>query len=229
MTIALVEVKNVYCVGRNYRLHAEELGNAVPDSPMLFMKPSHAVVKACGESLTLPGTRGEVHYEVEVVLHIGRAYEPGISVDDLVDVMALGIDFTLRSVQDGLKAKGHPWLAAKGFLNSAPIGEFVPFLGIEEMGGTPFSLNINGSQVQLGHMEDMIFSPQAIVDFVAEHYGLGPGDLIFTGTPAGVGPVQDGDHFELFWSGEACGSLTINLDNEGHGTSRGTDGEVGES
>ncbi|MCL6456750.1 MAG: fumarylacetoacetate hydrolase family protein [Gorillibacterium sp.] len=213
MTKAFPEIKNVYCVGRNYRLHAEELGNAVPDHPMLFMKPSHAVVAAEGETITLPGTSGEVHYEVEVVLHIGRSYEPGISVNELVDSMALGIDLTLRSVQDGLKAKGHPWLAAKGFLNSAPIGEFRPFPGVEETAAVPFSLNINGSQVQQGRMVDMIFSPQTIVDFVAEHYGLGAGDLIFTGTPAGVGPVHDGDQFELFWGNETCGSLSVSLDN----------------
>jgi len=205
------DIRNVYCVGRNYRLHAAELGNAVPDAPMLFMKPTHAVVEAAGGNIVLPHNQGEVHYEAEVVLCIGRDYTPGISVDELVTDMALGIDFTLRTVQDGLKAKGHPWLAAKGFRQSAPMGGRRPYPGTAEAAEIPFSLMINGQEAQQGKMADMIFPPQTIVDFVAEHYGLGAGDLIFTGTPAGVGAVRDGDRFELFWNGEQSGSFTVQL------------------
>lgn len=204
------DVRNVYCVGRNYRLHAAELGNAVPDAPMLFMKPTHAVVGAEGGIVTLPADKGEVHYEAEVVLFVGRDYTPGISVDDLVTGMALGIDFTLRTVQDGLKAKGHPWLAAKGFRQSAPLGQQMSYPGTAAA-DISFTLQINGLEVQRGKMAEMIFPPQTIIDFVAENYGLRAGDIIFTGTPAGVGVVQDGDRFELFWNGEPAGSFTAQL------------------
>lgn len=111
----LTNIRNVYCVGRNYKLHAEELGNAVPDEPMIFMKPSHAVVPLNGETLELPATKGEVHYEAELVVQIGRNFEPGMAVDALVDAYGFGIDFTLRDVQTVIKKKGHPWTAAKGF------------------------------------------------------------------------------------------------------------------
>lgn len=205
------DIRNVYCVGRNYRLHAAELGNAVPEAPMLFMKPTHAVVGAEGGVITLPADKGEVHYEAEVVLLVGRDYIPGISVDELVTGMALGIDFTLRTVQDGLKAKGHPWLAAKGFRQSAPLGPRMPYPGTAGAADIPFALRINGQEVQRGKMAEMIFPPQTIIDFVAANYGLRTGDIIFTGTPAGVGVVHDGDRFELFWNGEPAGSFTVRL------------------
>lgn len=204
--------RNIYCVGRNYGKHAAELGNAIPDQPMLFTKPTHAVVPADGGTVILPGNRGEVHYETELVLHIGRAYDPGISVDALVDRMALGIDFTLREVQETLKKKGYPWLPAKGFLQSAPVGPFRPFEGAEQTAQTDFALRINGKEVQRGNIREMIFDLQTIVDFVAANYGLGEGDLIFTGTPAGVGPVKEGDRMELFWGEEPSGQLTVKLD-----------------
>ncbi|GIP21202.1 fumarylacetoacetate hydrolase family protein [Paenibacillus sp. J22TS3] len=204
-------VRNVYCVGRNYRLHAEELGNAVPTEPMIFLKPSHAVVPMDGGVVELPGDRGEIHYEAELVLRIARTYVPGISVNELVDVMALGIDFTLRDVQNDLKKKGHPWTAAKGFRNAAPLTPYVAFPGTEEIGLRYFSLQRNGETVQKGNAGDMIFSLQEIVDYIADHYGLDEGDLIYTGTPAGVGPVSDGDKLELSLDQDVLGSCTIRL------------------
>lgn len=110
----LTNIRNVYCVGRNYKLHAEELGNAVPDEPMIFMKPSHAVVPLNGETLGLPATKGEVHYEAELVVQIGRSYEPGMAVDELVDAYAFGIDFTLRDVQTVIKKKATRGQRPKG-------------------------------------------------------------------------------------------------------------------
>jgi 2-keto-4-pentenoate hydratase/2-oxohepta-3-ene-1,7-dioic acid hydratase in catechol pathway len=204
-------IRNIYCVGRNYGLHAAELGNAVPEQPMLFSKPTHALGALDGGEVKLPGGRGEVHFETELVIRIGRDYEPGIRVDDLVDGLALGIDFTLRDVQSELKKKGYPWLAAKGFRNSAPITEFRPFPSVDKLAATPFSLVKNGSVAQLGQAQDMIFNLQTIVDFCAEHFGLGQGDIIFTGTPAGVGPVADGDKFELRYDGQVWGEATIRL------------------
>jgi fumarylpyruvate hydrolase len=207
----LTTIRNVYCVGRNYALHAAELGNAVPESPMIFMKPSHALVEMKGQSIQLPSDKGEVHYEAELVIHIGKAYEKGIHVDDLVDAFAFGIDFTLRDVQSELKKKGHPWLAAKGFLQSAPVGPFFPFISEDTLKNQDFSLFINEIEVQRGNIKSMIFDLQAIVDFCAANYGLGKGDLIYTGTPAGVGKVNNGDILRLQWGDEQAGVCKIQL------------------
>ncbi|GGH15706.1 fumarylacetoacetate hydrolase family protein [Paenibacillus segetis] len=204
-------IQNVYCVGRNYRLHAEELGNAVPTEPMIFMKPSHAIVSmdGSGDTLSLPEGRGEIHYETELVLRIARRYERGMSVEDLVDVIAFGIDFTLRDVQNELKKKGHPWTAAKGFLNSAPMTPYIAFPGAAETAEEDFTLRKNGEIVQRGNISNMIFSLQNIVDFIAEHYGLDEGDHIFTGTPEGVGPVGAGDKLEIAYGDRELGSCII--------------------
>lgn len=202
-------IQNVYCVGRNYRLHAEELGNEVPSEPMIFMKPSHAIVAMDGNTLYLPEGRGEIHYETELVLRIARPYEPGISVDDLVDVMAFGIDFTLRDVQSELKKKGHPWTAAKGFRNSAPMTPYIAFPGSSQTAAEDFTLSKNGEIVQRGNIINMIFSLQSIVDFIAERYGLDEGDHIFTGTPEGVGPVFAGDKLEIAYGTRELGSCSI--------------------
>lgn len=202
-------IKNVYCVGRNYRLHAEELGNAVPEEPMIFMKPTHAVVPLDGGVLDLPLDRGSLHFEGELVIRVARDYRPGMRVDELVESMALGIDFTLRDVQDVLKKKGHPWTAAKAFKSSAPLTAYVPFPGTDKLNETDFTVVKNGAEVQRGNTKDMIFSLQTIIDYIGTSYGLGEGDLIFTGTPAGVGPVQTGDVFELFWGENSLGRCQI--------------------
>ncbi|WP_410769699.1 fumarylacetoacetate hydrolase family protein [Fontibacillus sp. BL9] len=202
-------ISNVYCVGRNYRLHAEELGNEVPSEPMIFLKPSHAVVPMDGSGLSLPENRGEIHYETELVLRIGRRYEPGMTVDELVDVMAFGIDFTLRDVQNELKKKGQPWTPAKGFKNSAPITPYIAFPGAAETAEEEFTLRKNGELVQRGNIGNMIFSLQQIVEYLADRYGLDEGDLIFTGTPEGVGPVYQGDRLQIAYGSNELGSFEI--------------------
>lgn len=203
------EIRNVYCVGRNYKLHAEELGNAVPEQPMIFMKPSHAVVPMNGDVLNLPLDRGELHYEAELVLQLGSHYEPGMSLAESISGFAFGIDFTLRDVQSVIKQKGHPWTAAKGFKNSAPITPFLPFPGMEALLQHDFTLLKNGQVVQRGNLSNLIFSLQVVADYIAEHYGLGAGDIIFTGTPEGVGPTVRGDILELQWGNESQGSCRI--------------------
>jgi fumarylpyruvate hydrolase len=202
-------IRNIYCVGRNYRAHAAELGNDVPDQPMIFIKPTHALISMDTESVRLPGDQGEIHYEGELVLHVGKAYKPGISVDEIIDQYALGIDFTLRDVQSEIKKKGQPWLPAKGFLGSAPITGFIPFPGAAALEQTDFQLLKNGDAVQRGNIQNLIFNLQTIIDFIAVNYGLGEGDIIYTGTPEGVGPVQQGDRLELLWGDRSLGTITI--------------------
>ncbi|RTE09562.1 fumarylacetoacetate hydrolase family protein [Paenibacillus whitsoniae] len=204
-------IRNIYCVGRNYRAHAAELGNDVPDQPMIFTKPTHALAPMNGESLALPSGQGEIHYETELVLHIAKPYEAGASVDALVDSYALGIDFTLRDVQSVIKKKGQPWLPAKGFLNSAPLSDWRPFPGAAKLAERNFQLRLNDTVVQDGNIGNMIFDLQTIIDYIAKHYGLGPSDIIYTGTPEGVGPVQSGDRLELLFGEESFGAFTVTM------------------
>ncbi|WP_028560323.1 fumarylacetoacetate hydrolase family protein [Paenibacillus pinihumi] len=199
-------IKNMYAVGRNYTLHAAELGNAVPESPLIFMKPSHAAVLMDGGTVQLPDRLGSVHYEAELVIRIARTYEPGAKAEELISDFALGLDLTLRDVQAELKAKQLPWLKAKGFKNSAPITPFLRFEGLPQLAAASFSLKINGEERQRGNIRDMIFDLQTLIDHIGLHYGLGEGDVIFTGTPAGVGQISDQDEMELYWGETLLGS-----------------------
>lgn len=206
-----MSIKNIFCIGRNYKLHAQELNNAVPTSPLIFIKPTHALVEAKGQALKMPTGQGGVHYEVEFVVHIARAYEPGMKVEDLIDKIAIGIDFTLREVQEELKKKGYPWVLAKGFPNAAVLSPLLPFEGIQALMGHDFTLEKNGVEVQRGNIKDMIFDLPTIIEFTANHFGLGEGDVIFTGTPAGVGTVNNEDHLVLKWKEEKVGECFIEI------------------
>jgi len=207
-----MNVKNIFCVGRNYSEHAHELNNAVPESPLLFTKPTHALVEANGQPIVLPGDRGEIRYEVELVVHIARKYEPGIRMEDLIDKMAIGIDLTLRDVQNELKEKGYPWVLGKGFINSAVVTPFIPFDGMEACMQQDFSLVKNGQEVQRGNIKGMIFDLPTVFAYAAKHIGLDQGDIFFTGTPAGVGPISDGDELVCKWGEKQLGSCIIKLD-----------------
>lgn len=203
-------IRNVYCIGRNYTLHAEELGNAVPREPMVFMKPTHAVtVLHEMQELPLPLRQGAVHHELELVIRIGAKVEVGMSADQVINGFALGLDFTLRDVQDELKKKGHPWLPAKGRLHTAPITPFVEFPGYEDIQETPFSLYRNDTLVQQGIAREMIFDLNTLIQYISSQYGLDEGDIIFTGTPAGVGPVEAFDRLRLEWNHKVVGECTI--------------------
>ncbi|AJY74444.1 fumarylacetoacetate hydrolase family protein [Paenibacillus beijingensis] len=204
-------IRNIYCIGRNYRLHALELGNEVPKAPIVFLKPVQTAVPMDGGVIELPGSRGEVHFETEIVLRIGRDYEPGAQADDLIDAMTLGLDLTLRDVQSRLKEKGQPWLDAKGFLRSAPLGPWLPYPGREGLQAHDFELRRNGERAQLGNAGDMLFPVDALIEHIGRTYGLGAGDLIFTGTPAGVAALADGDELTVLWAGQEAGSCRIRL------------------
>ncbi|MED1793721.1 fumarylacetoacetate hydrolase family protein [Brevibacillus nitrificans] len=205
------QIGNIYCVGRNYKLHAEELGNDVPTKPMIFGKPTHALAEAAGGEIVLPGTRGELHYETELIIHIARSYESGVTLDEMVDEIALGIDFTLRDVQSELKKKGHPWLLAKGFKNSAIFTPFHAFPGLDECLKTDFTLLKNGEQAQRGNIRNVIFDLMTLIQYISEHFGLEKGDIIYTGTPEGVGPVADGDVLTFLWGDQKWGEFTARL------------------
>nr|WP_128894957.1 fumarylacetoacetate hydrolase family protein [Longirhabdus pacifica] len=206
------QVGNIFCVGRNYPLHIEELGNQRSKDCLVFTKPTHALIEAKDQIIALPGDRGEVHYEIEVVVHISSPYKKGVALEDIVDYMTLGIDMTLRDVQTALKQDGHPWLPAKGFRNAAILGSYIPFPHDNEYLQTPFHLVKNKQVVQEGRMVDMIFSLGDIIHHCGLHYGLSENDIIYTGTPNGVGKLNNGDTLEMYWGENKLGACTISLE-----------------
>lgn len=191
----------IFCVGRNYSEHAKELGNAVPENPVIFSKPDTALLKN-GEPFYLPEFSNDVHHEAELVIKIskmGKKIQEKFASNYYAEI-GFGIDFTARDIQAQLKTKGLPWELAKAFDGSAPIGDFIKK---EELSSTiKFHLLKNGETVQLGSSDDMIFNMNQIVSFVSQYFTLKVGDLIYTGTPAGVGPVKIGDVLEGFIEGK---------------------------
>lgn len=188
----------ILCVGRNYSEHAKELGNAVPENPVIFSKPDTALLKN-GEAFYLPDFSNDVHHEVELVIRInkmGKKIQEKFARNYFNEI-GLGIDFTARDMQSQLKEKGLPWELAKAFDGSAPIGDFFSIEG-KDIKQINFSLKKNGTTVQQGNTAQMIFSFEQIVSFVSQYFTLKVGDLIYTGTPAGVGKVNAGDKLEGF-------------------------------
>jgi len=186
----------IICIGRNYRDHAKELNNPVPKKPLIFMKPSSALL-INKKPLYYPEFTQDLHHEIEVVLKVcknGRHVQPEFASEYYKEV-ALGIDFTARDIQKLCKEKGHPWEIAKAFDGSASLSEFVPLDDVYEE-GIPFELKKNGVVVQSGHTKDLIFDFDYLITYVSKFFKLQMGDLIYTGTPAGVGPVQIGDVLE---------------------------------
>ncbi|ADY52561.1 fumarylacetoacetate (FAA) hydrolase [Pseudopedobacter saltans DSM 12145] len=184
----------VIAIGRNYGEHARELNNPVPEKPVIFLKPDTAVSKN-NRPFYIPDFSNDVHYEVELVLKVskeGKHIAPKFA-GKYYEEIGLGIDFTARDLQAELKSKGLPWELAKGFDNSAPVSEFVPISNFKDLNNINFSLTINGEKKQQGNTKNMLFSFDEIISFVSQYITLKKGDLIFTGTPAGVGKVNIGD------------------------------------
>lgn len=201
----------IICIGRNYLAHVKELDNALPTEPMFFMKPETALLPA-GEPFPYPDFSKEIHYETELVLRIcktGKAIDEK-SASEYYDAITVGIDFTARDLQSQCKAKGHPWEIAKAFDYSAPIGEFKKISELRNPNDIAFGMKLNGEWVQQGHSRDMIFSFDRIVSHVSRFVTLNEGDIIFTGTPQGVGEVHVGDRLELFLEGNSMFVFQVN-------------------
>ena len=199
---------NIFCVGRNYAEHAKELGNALPEAPVIFMKPDTALL-APGAKFEYPSFTSDLHYEIELVLRIGKTAKNIAAANALscVDAITVGIDFTARDVQAGLKSKGLPWEKAKAWDNSAIIGDWKPFNG--DTGEILFSLTKNGQKAQSGTTQDMIYSFETLLEHISGYFTLSPGDLVYTGTPAGVGPCLPGDTLAGFLGDEKLFELAI--------------------
>lgn len=194
----------IICVGRNYVAHAKELNNAIPDEPVLFMKPDTALLRN-NDPFYIPDWSKDVHHEIELIVRIKRLGK-NIAKEfahRYYDEIGIGIDFTARDVQNSLKDKGLPWEKAKAFDHSAVIcPEFVPVSELSDRNAIHFSLEKNGETVQNGDSSLMIFPIDDLIAHISKYFTLKIGDLIYTGTPAGVGPVAIGDHLEGFLEGE---------------------------
>jgi 2-keto-4-pentenoate hydratase/2-oxohepta-3-ene-1,7-dioic acid hydratase in catechol pathway len=198
----------IICIGRNYAEHAKELKNEVPTEPVFFMKPDTALLKE--EDFYLPDFTSDLHHEIELVLKISKA---GKHIEEqfahkYYTEIGLGIDFTARDLQTKAKEKGLPWEMAKAFDNSAPIGKFVNKDSLQ-LNNIAFSLNINGEIRQAGNSSDLIFYFDKIIAYVSKFITLKVGDLIYTGTPKGVGQVRVGDQLEAFLNGESFLKLRV--------------------
>jgi len=186
----------IICVGRNYVEHIEELQNEFPTSPVIFSKPDSAILRN-NEAFYYPTFSNSIHHEVEVVLKISKL---GKNIQEkfahkYYDEIALGIDFTARDLQSELKAKGLPWDLAKGFNGSAPISEFVPKANYN-LNNLNFHLDVNSESRQIGNTGKMIYSFDYIISFISQYFTLKIGDLVYTGTPAGVAEVKVGDNLK---------------------------------
>lgn len=200
----------IFCIGRNYAAHAAELGNEVPDEPVVFMKPKSALLQA-HTPFYYPEFTNELHYECELVLRICKngKYIQDRFANKYYDAVTVGIDFTARDVQNELKEKGLPWEKAKAWDNSAVIGKWIALTEIKNKKDINFSMYNNGEVVQQGNSSEMIHSFDSIVAHISNYFSINIGDLIFTGTPAGVGECVVGDVLEGFLEKESLFKVEI--------------------
>lgn len=206
------EINRIFCIGRNYVKHIEELNNQQPASPVIFMKPATSVVRS-GGSIQYPSHGSDLHHEIELVLQIGREGRPQTELEarEFIAAFTLGVDLTLRDVQSRMKEKGLPWEIAKAFDGSAMLGDFVPVHVGTNLNDYDFELEVNGEIRQKGYTNRMIFSVEKLVLALAKIWKLLPGDIIFTGTPEGVGPLFKGD--KLIARGKNIGPFSWTIKN----------------
>jgi len=189
----------IFAIGQNYTGHNKELNSSHPENPVVFMKPDTAVLKD-NKPFYIPDFCEEIHYETELIFkfnRIGKNIDPKFAHRYYAEI-GLGVDFTARDLQWKLKAGGKPWEICKAFDNSAVIGKFMPVTDFSDIQNIPFSLNINGKTVQQGNSADMIFTIDELIAYVSKFFTIKIGDILFTGTPAGVGKILPGDRLEGF-------------------------------
>jgi len=192
----------IICIGRNYADHAKELGNEIPDEPVIFMKPKSALLQP-HTPFYYPEFTNELNYECELVLRISKngKYIQERHAANYYNGITVGIDFTARDIQDECKKKGLPWEKAKAFDNSAAIGKFIDITPGINKKNINFTFSKNGEIVQTGNSGQMLFSFDKLIANISNYFSLNIGDLIFTGTPAGVGECVVGDELEAFYEG----------------------------
>ncbi len=202
----------IICIGRNYADHAKELGNEIPDEPVIFMKPKNALLQG-HTPFYYPEFTNDLHFECEIVLRVCKngKYVTERQAPNYYNAYSVGIDFTARDIQDECKKKGLPWEKAKAFDNSAAVGKFIDIAPNSGFNKKPvkFSLKKNGELMQDGNSAEMIFSFDSLISHISNYFSLNIGDLIFTGTPAGVGECVVGDELDCFVAAEKLLSITV--------------------
>ena len=201
----------IFCIGKNYDEHVKELGGKTPEEPVVFMKPVSSIV-APGESLFMPRHGNLLHHEVEVVLLIGREGQdiPQANALSFIAGVSLGLDLTLRDVQVQLKKAGLPWELSKSFEQSAPLGLFKAYHpGSIDLENLSFTCSVNGELRQQGNTRDMLFPIKSLIHMLSGWWTLRPGDIVFTGTPSGVGPLKAGDRVDIESPGTGLFSWTL--------------------
>lgn len=204
----------IICIGKNYPEHARELGDAVPEKPVLFLKPPGVSIRVPARGDTVeapfPANRGLLHHECEIVVRIGRSGS-NLSVAEAeaaIDAVTLGLDMTLRDVQQKLKKAGQPWEVGKVFAGSAILGPWITGHEAEAFRRQSFSIRVDGEVRQTGHEGQMSLTPAECVAYASEYFPLFAGDVLYTGTPKGVGPIVSGSKAELFWGESVIARVT---------------------
>ena len=200
----------IICIGRNYADHAKELGNEIPEEPVIFMKPKSALLQT-HTPFYYPEFTNELHYECELVLRVSKngKYIQERHASNYYNGITVGIDFTARDIQEECKKKGLPWEKAKAFDNSAAVGKFIDITPEFKKNNVNFSLKMNKEEVQKGNSGQMIFNFESIIAHISNYFSLNIGDLIFTGTPAGVGECVVGDELEAFLEDQSLLSVEV--------------------
>lgn len=190
-----VAVRKIICIGRNYAAHAKEMGAALPAEPMLFLKPSTAVARPGGGDLFVPRAFGLLHHEIELAVLLGDGGKDlgAAAAPRLIAGYGVALDLTLRDLQAAAKKGGRPWSLSKGFDGAAPVGDFAPASAIGDVRNLALRLVVNGEVRQEGNTAAMIFPPEEILAYASRFMTLEAGDILLTGTPEGVGPLDDGD------------------------------------
>lgn len=200
----------IICIGRNYQDHISELSNQRPKDPVVFIKPDSAVLPK-EQDFYIPDFSSDIHYEIEVLVKIkkvGKYISPEFA-HLYFDEVGLGIDFTARDLQEELKLKGLPWEKCKGFDGSAVIGKWRDSKDLPQLNSIDFSLEKNGETVQQANTKEMLWSIEQLVSYVSTFFTLKKGDIIFTGTPAGVGAISAGDYLEGFLEGQSMFKIGV--------------------
>jgi 5-carboxymethyl-2-hydroxymuconate isomerase len=206
-----IEIGKIVCVGRNYAKHAEELGNEIPEFPLIFLKPTSVLIDET-ENIIKPKESGELHYEVELVLILGKTIKNADDkeAEEAIAGYAVGLDMTLRDVQSELKKKGHPWTLAKVFDTAAVISDVTLKNDYKLAGNEKIALTVNDEIKQQSTLDFMLFNSVQIIKYLSSKFTLERGDLIYTGTPEGVGAVKEGDVISA--SIENIGKLKVKVE-----------------
>ena len=206
MSTTTYNVQRIFCIGMNYAEHIRELGNDIPDTPAVFMKSPLSIVKP-GGLIHVPAHGSGFQHEVEVVVKIGKEGRAATAAEALsfISGVTLGLDLTLRATQSELKKKGLPWEKCKSFEQSAPLGDFIAYSSSIKLDDISFGCRVNGQIHQQGNTRDMLFSIPVLIVEISKIWLLRPGDVIYTGTPPGIGPLTAGDTIEAY--GERVGKF----------------------